>query len=381
MTDVFLVIGATGFIGGFLTAELLRQGHHVIALVRSKNGRSGDARMQALLSFFGLEPGNRLETVEGHLELPGLGLDQNTRNHIRSKVYSVLHCAAETSFAARRRDRVTRVNLDSLGNLLDVATGCRHLYYMSTAYAAGVQQGRIMERLANTEAFHNAYEQSKHLAEKRINRWAVDTETPLTIIRPSIVYGDSVNGRALRFNALYYPVRILLMLKEKLETDIRKNNGARARELEAVMDDQGVMTLPLTIPDSGGWIDLIPVDHLVRSVLPVMASGKEGVFHIVNPTKNNLAGLIDLIQAACSITGIRTVVPQRNHSPTPLETLIDRYMAVYAPYLCDKRLFDDTRSRPILEAAGVTCPILDRDVFKTCITYAVQQAFGARIII
>jgi hypothetical protein len=45
----------------------------------------------------------------------------------------------------------------------------------------------------------------------------------------------------------------------------------------------------------------------------------------------------------------------------------------------DTRIFDTTKSRPILEPKGVVCPEFDYDIFTRCMAYAVETDWGLRL--
>ena len=53
---------------------------------------------------------------------------------------------------------------------------------------------------------------------------------PFTMIRPSIVYGDSRTGRSTRFNALYFHVKSLQFIRDIYLNDMRTNGGRKSRE-------------------------------------------------------------------------------------------------------------------------------------------------------
>jgi len=374
-----IVTGSTGFLGGFLTAALLRRGCRVISLVRPRNGSTPWQRMGRLMDFFGLRPGDDLEVVEAYLDEPGLGITEELAGDLRERADHIFHCAADTSFAARRSDEVLRTNVQGLMNVYGILSGSSHFHHMSTAYAAGAREGTCMERLEETGAFHNDYERSKHIAEVEITGACRRDGTRLSIYRPSIVYGDSVTGRSLRFSALYYPVRILLFLRDGFIRDIRERGGSRAEELGVSMGPDGSVTMPMTIPHREGWMNLIPVDHLVRTIMELMSSGAEGIFHIVNHRQNTLDDLLDLIGDHFGLDGISSVTGDRPGGPTPLEVLLDGYIKLYYPYMTDRRRFDDSGTRKRLDGMDLVCPQLDAASFGRCMDYAVEMEWGSRL--
>jgi nucleoside-diphosphate-sugar epimerase len=375
----FFVTGATGQLGGYITAALLRRGERVITAVRPGRGKRPEQRIEDLLHYFKLDPKGQVETVEAWIDRPGLGLSPENIKRLRDEIGPVFHCAADTSFAERKRTQVARTNVGGLNNVFDVVcSSCTRFYYMSTAYAAGVRQGVCKETLEENDTFHNGYEHSKYLAEREIVRRCSQESIPLTLFRPSIVYGEHESGRSLRYTALYYPVRVLLFLRESLVKDIRKKDGRWAQEMGVKLNGGDRMVMPLSMIDTGGYINLIPIDYCVDSIMAILRSGQQGVFHIVNDKKNTLGQLVDFFTRAYDISGIQTVAGARSASSTPLETLFDDYIKSYRPYLCDTREFDNRRAKPVLAKAGIHCPEMDYTTFKRCMDYAREDEWGSR---
>ena len=371
--------GGTGFLGSHIAAELIRRKYRVILAIRSRWGKNPSARVRSLLNWLEIEPEGLLEVVEAQIEQPYLGLHRNQLRAIGSRIDGVFHCAADTSFAARKESMADRVNITGLRYVFEALGNCRHFYHMSTAYVAGKKEGICGEEIEPEGFFNNPYEKSKYQAEKEITRLCTGAGIPLTVFRPSIVYGDSISGRSLRFNALYYPVRMVISLRDAFLRDIQNREGSRAQKMGVSLDSDNRLNMPIRIPDQGGGLDLIPIDHLTRAVMAIMDEGHEGIFHLINPVKKSLSDLIGYIQTYSRVSGIVPVAGGRGGAAEPLEMLIDELMSLYDPYLCDRRVFDDSRTRPILKGAGLVCPDLDYDSFSRCMDYAIQNRWGATL--
>jgi nucleoside-diphosphate-sugar epimerase len=370
-----LVTGATGFIGGFITAELLRRKVRVIAPIRPRGDRSPRDRAAALLDFFGLPPDSPLEAVGGCVERPGMGLARPEARRIRNEVDSVMHCAADTSFAARKSDRVHRVNVGGLENVFEAVGGCRRFWHMSTAYSVGSRPGSYAEELRPVREFNNQYERSKHLAERKISELCRETGTRLMILRPSIVCGDSTTGTSLSFNALYYPVRTLLFIRDIMLRDIRERGGGRARPLGVSVEADGGTRMPVRFPGGGG-INVIPVDYLVGAVMALAEADGQGIYHLVSHNPATVSELVGYIESCFGISGIE-VSEDYPRSDGGLQAMVNGYLELYYPYLCDGRTFGDPRARSVLDPAGITCPRLSLPVFRRCMEYAAGQDWGA----
>jgi len=376
---VFFITGGSGFLGSRIAVELLKGGATVILAVRGRDGKSPRQRVDKLMEWYGIRPGHRLLVMPARIDHPGLDLDPTDRQTCREIRPVVIHCAADTSFARHHRGRARQVNLQGLEHVFSTLRNTRHFVHMSTAYTAGIRKGTCLEEPHHPAGFFNHYEESKQRAEEWIIRMCRRERIPLTLLRPSIVYGDSVTGRSLRFNALYYPVRSLLKLRDSLQRNIREGNGRRARELGVRTDRKGNLVMPLRVTDTGGGVDLIPVDHLARAATAIVREGQTGIFHIVSRQRQSFSRLTEFVAQYTGIRGISISPAADLGSPTPLEQFISQLMDPYQPYFCDRRVFDDRRTAPVLQRTGLTCPELDYATFTRCMDYGVSVNWGAEI--
>lgn len=372
--DPILVTGATGFLGGFLAGELIARGRRTVLLA----GRRGDprTRMERLLDYLGVIPRHPPVIMGADLTRPGLGLEREQLKTLAG-VPEVLHCAAMTSFSGGSSEKVRSVNLDGTLNLLEAVKGCRRFDHMSTAYAAGRMRETVMEEPVTCGEFNNPYEQSKKLAEDALASRCEDRGIELAVFRPSITYGDSRTGMSIRFNALYYPVRVLVFLRDTMRKDILQNNGKRAASMGASLDENGSVRLPVSLPGDGE-LNLIPVDFLVKAVLSVMEKDGTGIFHVVNPRHNTIRELVSYTREFYGITGVE--VSEEPVENGVLQSLVNRYMKVYFPYFTDRRRFDRSRLEELI-GRDSKCPEMNAAVFRRCMDYAIEADWGGRIVI
>jgi len=384
---MILLTGGTGFLGAHIAAHLIDRKERILLLARSRQGVSAAARVGRLLDWFGLPADLRgkVEVIEGCLERPGFGLEPGAPTPLSGEIDEIVHCASNTSFAERKRVELEAVNLGGLGHVLDLAerSGCRRFHLISTAYVAGLTPGHCAEELVRPSAFTNVYEETKCRAEwlavERCSRAGIR----LSIYRPSIVYGHSETGRSLLFNALYYPVRTALFLKNLYERDIRERGGKKAGEMGVRIEADGWTTMPIRIraEDEGG-LNVIPVDFFVRAFEAIReAVGEGGVFHIVSSQPTRIEDIIDYGQTLFRIRGF-SACPAQEMEAKPrnaLEKVFETYLEAYEPYIRDRRVFGTEKSGPVLESRGIRCPGLTIDIFKKCLDYAVQCGWGARL--
>jgi nucleoside-diphosphate-sugar epimerase len=384
---MILLTGGTGFLGAHLLAHLIERGEEVILLARSKQGIPAADRVGRLLDWLGVEPELRknVRVVEGRVDQPGLGLDAQALSLFDREIGEIVHCASSTSFAERKRAEVEAVNVGGLDHVLDLAgrSGCRRFHLISTAYVAGVTPGYCPEEIVHPAAFTNVYEETKCRAEWLAAERCARAGIQLSIYRPSIVYGHSETGRSLLFNALYYPVRTALFLKNLYETDIRERGGRRAEEMGVRIEADGWTFMPIRIAvQEGAGINIIPVDFFVRAFGAIRKEAVNGgVFHIVNSRLTKVEDTIEYTKSLFRIRGITACSKQElaGEARNALEAVFEAYLEAYEPYMRDRRVFGTERAGPILAGKGLHCPDLTFDIFKRCLEYAVDCDWGRRL--
>ena len=378
-----LLTGATGFLGIHLAQMLAEQGYTVLVLARPKDNMPGEERLTALFSWLGMdEIPSCVHIVQGDLNCPDLGLSSADYHRLAATVDEIIHCASDTSFSERKRAQIEKANVENLHHLLDFAvkSRCFFFHFISTAYAAGKKDGVCPEALEAPHSFFNVYEETKHRAEKTAAMRCHCEGIRLNIYRPSIVYGNSSTGKTLRFNAMYYPVKMLVFLRNLYVNQNGKQLSKHAEKLGISFDPGGAAHMPIRIKaNASGGINLIPVDFFTAAFSAIMESAMEGgVFHITNEKNTPVSDIIDFTQKYFNITGIQAVkagdLPLG--SPNTLETLFNRYTRIYRHYMQDKRIFDNSRTAAILTRNSISCPDFDYRIFSTCMRYAEAANWG-----
>ncbi|MBK6762108.1 MAG: SDR family oxidoreductase [Micrococcales bacterium] len=357
MTDVLLLTGATGMVGG----EVLRRAaadpryRAVLCLIRPTADATAEQRLVALSERNDSDTG-RLHAVAGDVTEPGLGVDPA----LLSEVTQVIHCAASVSFdlplAAARR-----INVDGTRNVIDVCAGLprlRRLDAVSTCYVAGRRDGLILESdLDHDAGFHNTYEQTKYEAEHLLR--AAMADLPVAVHRPSIVVGDSRTGRTGAWKVLYWPLKVI----------------ARG-------------WLPVIPYDPGARLDVVPVDFVADAILTLSADPATlgGTFHLAaGPGRDTTTGemlprVFALLERGAPIR-VPPVVFRRGVRPllmlVPDQRLRRTLQAglVYRPYLQMRPQFDTTHADEVLAPAGLECPAV-LDYIDTVVRAALISDFG-----
>jgi len=212
MPTVFFT-GYPGFLGSELLPRVLdRSGDTgAVCLVQPKFADLATARRDQLVAAHPAYEG-RIRLVEGDITRPGLGLDGDAAKELRAGVTEIFHLAAVYDLSVAR-DLAMRVNVEGTGNMLRFAGECPGLerfQYISTCYVSGRFAGAFTEDdLVKGQTFNNYYEETKYLAELKVQEW-MEKGLPATIFRPSIVVGDSKTGATQKYDGPYYVIRWIL---------------------------------------------------------------------------------------------------------------------------------------------------------------------------
>jgi len=380
-TSRVLVTGAAGFLGSHIAVALAGSGYRVAVLVRASKGVSAPERMARLAAWFGPEErtARSLEIIEGDILDPGWAAGS------RARFDEIVHCASNTAFSERKRAEVEAANVDGLRNVLEFAArgGCGFFHHVSTAYVAGRRAGLCPEDWVENGPFTNVYEETKARGEIMARDACRRDGIRLNVYRPTIVYGDSRTGRTLRFNALYFPVKAAVSIRDIYLADIRQGDGRKAAEMGIRLQEDGKLFLPIRLESGGeGGINLIPVDHCVRAITAILEEAVEGgIYHIANPRTTRLDDLVAFGLRRFEMAGVEACGPEAfaGRPKTALESLYDSYLEVYRPYMQDLRTFDAANAAPILEKRGLVCPAFDYATFARCMDYAVETGWGTRL--
>jgi nucleoside-diphosphate-sugar epimerase len=376
-----VLTGATGFLGAFLMEGLLERGYQVTVLGRASKDLSLSDRLFNIVRWLGVtDPLDRLCSVEADFSRAHLGLDNAAYSRLCASTCKIIHCASDTSFAERDRMKVMATNVENLPALLEFAydADVQCLYYVSTAYACGKCRGICMETPIVATEFTNVYEESKAQAESIILQYCESKGVPVSILRPSIVYGHSKTGRALKFNALYYAVKSLLAVRDIYLRDIAEQGGTKSGKWGISLGGDGILNLPLSVCiQDGGYVNLIPVDYFVESALRIIEqSGAGGIYHITNDDPPVITTLVEYAQRFLGVNGVRIEYTESKLEPNPAEELLDRFIKPYRPYLSDARVFDRNRTKSV--SSKLAAPPLTYDIFERCMAYAIECCWGKK---
>lgn len=378
-----LITGATGFIGSHLAAAFMEEGKDVIVLARSKGNQSGWQRMQNRFHWFQLNGSAHQfgKVIEADISRPQFGLSNEAYRNFLNETSEIIHCAADTSFSDKVRSNVEMANLEALKHVLKFANeaSVNRFHLVSTAFVCPTGLNICKEEIVDRESFLNVYEETKYKAEKEVKRFCELSGIPWKIYRPSIVYGNSLNGKTFRFNGLYYPIKTLYLLKKVFAKDL-ENGGTHSQKLGVYKDINGRICFPIeleTQPHTG--INLIPIDYFVETFLALYNMENTGrIHHITNPHPSPLEVLLEYTSRYFELTGITT--SQNSWKPeeekNAMEKLFHSYLGEYNHYLTDDRIFDTSKTDQLLQSSDIHCPHFDYPLYKKIIDYAIKTNWG-----
>ncbi|MFH1460752.1 MAG: SDR family oxidoreductase [Candidatus Omnitrophota bacterium] len=212
---IFLT-GATGLIASYLLKLLLENGNKVYALARGKKDQSAKDRVIDMLKFWqaDISPDlfKNLTVVEGDITYSDLvKLDaKDILNKLYNEIEIIFHSAALAELKVLY-EKIKKINVDGTRNVLDFALKCKKLKkvnHISTAYVVGDKNGiEFSEDMLDVgQGFHNTYEQTKFEAEVLCHEYIDNKGLNISIFRPSMVMGDSIEGKTNNFRLFYEPL-------------------------------------------------------------------------------------------------------------------------------------------------------------------------------
>ena len=243
---IFLT-GSTGYIGAHIASLLLeRYPDRLNLLVRAKTEQEAYERLwHALQLHLGFDQfhsalESRITVFRGDLTDANFGLGAADYAHLIGTTDSVIHCAA--SLNRKSEKSCLNVNLRGtlevaqLGRRAHDAHGLRRFSQVSTVAVAGHRSHEVVTEDASIDwnrSDYDPYARTKKFCEHMVRELL--PEVPRTVLRPSIVLGDSRRAETTQFDM----VRAFVFLAR-------------------------LPVLPFRPSDR---IDIVPVDYVAESVV------------------------------------------------------------------------------------------------------------------
>jgi NAD(P)-dependent dehydrogenase (short-subunit alcohol dehydrogenase family) len=266
----YLVTGATGFIGSYLVADLLKRNGPIYALVR----KSSLERLAALREQWGTDD-KRVIAIVGDLTEPNLGISAADLRKLKRKIEHFFHLAAIYDLQASAETQQS-ANVEGTRHAVQLANtieaSCFH--HVSSIAAAGLYEGVFREDMfEEAEELEHPYFRTKHDAEGVVRR---ECKRSFRIYRPGFVVGDTKTGRIDKIDGPYYFFKTIQKMRELLPP-----------------------WMP-TIGIEGGRINIVPVDF-VADALDYLAhkKGLDGqCFHLTDPEPHRVGEVLNIFARA-----------------------------------------------------------------------------------
>jgi thioester reductase-like protein len=381
-----LLTGATGLLGRYLLRDLLLADQPVAVVARRSATASARHRIDAVLRRWEASRSlPRPVVLEGDITRPDLGLDAAALDWLRENCSGVVHSAATLTFHESAAGEPWRTNVQGTQHVLDVCrrTSLRKFFHVSTAYVCGLRSGRVCERdLDVGQQAGNDYERSKLQAEALV-RAADFLERP-TILRPSIIVGDSQNGFTSTYHGFYTPL--------KLGCELVRTPG----RFPIVSGFRLLAGLGLSGRERK---NLVPVDWVSAVATHIISRAEHHgqTYHLTHPQPVTASViervLVDAIAAHAANADSSTVgMPvdspsligigdDASHALCGLpdhgdagEEFFRAHMEVYRPYFRDDPDFDATNANRA--APHLPCPVVDRASLLRLAQAALRANFG-----
>lgn len=344
----------TGFPTSFLARRVLRRlltedpRLQVRCVVLQKYAEAARAEIEKLDA----RARARVTVLEGDTAAMDLGLSGAELNALAAEIDVIHHCAAITYLGVE--DAVAeQVNVGGAREVLELADAAVHLERLvlwSTALVSGGRRGYVLEdELDAPTGFRNAIEETRFRAERLVRR--ASTRIPTTILRPSIVVGDSATGEIDRFEGPY--LLVLLMLSSPVD-------------------------LRMPMPGRGDTpLNLVPVDYVVEAGCTIAADVRSvgRTFHLVDPRPHTARRVFELIARAAGRPVPRGFVPTNLATALLRTPGLEKFAHIpraFLEQLATEVVYDDRNTREILAGRGIECPPFESYV-DTLVQYVREQ--------
>lgn len=282
--EVVLLTGFPSFAARKMCEELLRGPERTLvhAVVRSQSLADAEAALDALT----LDERQRVILVEGDAAAMDYGLSGAELAALTPEI-DIIHHMAQVSYLGAERELATRCNVNGAREAIEVALQCRslkNLVYHSTAQVSGDRRGFVLEdELDKGQTFRNPVEETLAHGE-RIVRSKMN-KLPITVVRPTIIVGDSATGEVDRFDGPYFLILLILTSPADLGVPLFGRGDA--------------------------LLHLVPIDYVVRAAKLLgrdpRAPGR--TFHIGDPAPLTARRVFDLVATAGGRRSPRGFIP------------------------------------------------------------------------
>ncbi len=279
-----LLTGATGYLGAFLLAELLKaEGTDVYCLVRGKDYADARKRLQTALHFyFGAQFSNqhlfRVKVIQGDITEAHFGVNEKEYQNLLENVDTVIHSAALTDHIGRA-EVFEKVNVNGTHVVASFAMEANaSMVHISTGSVSGTHYTDDTKRkgLFAEDDFYigQNYEENEYVRSKFLSE--------------DIVIQHMKRG----LNARMFRIGLLTCAMDG-RFQMRPERNAFAYQLKSLCS---IGCAPLGAIDRK--IEMTPVDICAQMIIRICQSGRSdrAVYHLFNKNIVMLSELIGMLE-------------------------------------------------------------------------------------
>jgi len=360
---IIFLTGITGFVGAFLTHELLKTTSATIyALVRAHDAENAMQRIYDNLAQYNLWQdayNGRIVPVIGDLKLPLFGLTPEAFAALAATVDSVYHCGSKLSYVAPYEFlRAANVGGTQEALRLATTTKAKPFHFVSSlgillAYQVP-EGGQEDDELDPSKCPDVGYFRTKYVAE-RVVRIARDRGIPVTIHRIGLIVGDSETGVA---NFDDFVARMLV----------------------------GCIQVGYA-PDIANSMDMTPVNFVAAAMVHLSRQQESvgKVFHLLNPSPIHWSEIFDMVieqgypveklPFSEWVEGVEQKADPQKNVLYPLLPFFHIQFARRMLGVADSHfyLLGTAQTQAALQRSGLVCPRIDRELIHTFLKQLAQS--------
>jgi nucleoside-diphosphate-sugar epimerase len=262
----------------------------------------------------------------------------------------LIHSAALAELRAPL-EKIRTINVGGTKNVMDFAVSARQkgrlkkVNYISTMYVCGDYRGEFCEEVLGVgQRFHNTYEQTKFEAEMLVRDYR-DQGLPCSIFRPSMVMGDSTQGKTNNFRLFYEPLHFF---------------------------SKGIFSVFPVEPESG--INLIHVDMVVRAICALKDEPASSVYHIISP---NTINVVELCRIASEYFGfsLPEFVPREQFQESAWTPTQKAMAQPFIPYFHYQGIWASASTEKDLAPYNACPSAISREDLLTVFSYCSRVGF------
>jgi nucleoside-diphosphate-sugar epimerase len=283
--------------------------------------------------------GTRIELLDGDAAAIDLGLSGVEFKQLAGEVDYIQHLA-QISYEGADPKAAYDLNVQGAREVLELARaakGLKRLVHLSSTRVSGDRTGVVQEEdLEAGQSFHSPIAETMYRAE-RLMRRAMDT-VPVTILRPSIMVGDSRTGEIDRLDGPY--LLVLLVLTSPAE-----------------------ITLPL--PARGDApLHLVPIDYVARAAAAMMCEpgAASRTFHLVDPSPLSARSVYERVARIAGRKLPRGFIPVNFTRALLRAPGLERFVKsprAFVDQLATPVTYASHGAREVLQPRAIECPPLD----------------------